>query len=384
MKKRALLTGVMALAFLLATADISRAADTVSTAPKIIERPAIAGYKKDSHGVAVVRAPDTIDTVIVHATYNPSLANDAQTFEGAAMLWKGYGVAPHYAIDPKGVIYRLIPENNIAFHAGVSALPNGDTDVNTRSIGIELIYPNTEPPSAAQYASLKYLLTDITSRYTIHYVLGHSQIAPGRKVDPWNFDWSIIPDIFVPTKLVFSNADPVGTMQTLTPEQQTVLKYYSYRKGCPVSLADMRMVTVPYYDFAGDAQSGVVITNKSAAKETVAFFKALFAKKFPLRSVQPVDAFQGLDTFSVLADNSSAFNCRPIAGTKTYSQHAYGMAIDINPAQNPSSGTMTASMQRAKGAVTPAIASALKAIGWQWGGDWKTKKDYQHFSRNGK
>ncbi len=132
-----------------------------------------------------------IDTIIVHSSYN-ALGGDEYDFKKLLSEYKEYGVSPHYVIDRKGNVYRLVSEKNIAYHAGESKVPDGRTGVNNFSIGIEIMSTRTDGPSNAQYAALKNLITDIKTRYKIKYTLGHSQIAPGRKDDPWNFDWKKI------------------------------------------------------------------------------------------------------------------------------------------------------------------------------------------------
>jgi len=344
-----------------------------ASALKIVQKPVSFGYK----AVASTR-PRTIDTIIVHATYNPTLKT--QTFAGAFSEWKANAVSPHYAIDRAGVIYQLVAEKNIAYHAGVAALPNGDTNVNTRSIGIEMIYSNKDTPSAAQYASLQALIKNIQSRYNIGYILGHKQISPGRKVDPWNFDYTKISSLFMPATSVF--APPVTLSTTifqraiapLTIAQQSVMQQYSYRARCPVSLGDLRAINVSYHDFNGAVEQGTLVVHKSIAPQTVDAFQALFNQKFPIHSIRPIDEYQGMDASSVAADNTSAFNCRPVSGTSVLSQHAYGTAIDINPKENTN----------VKNTLTAAVVSIMKNFGFQWGGNWTAKKDYQHFSTNGK
>lgn len=132
-----------------------------------------------------------IDTVIIHSSYN-ALDGDEYDFKKLLEEYKEYGVAPHYVINRKGNIYRLVSEKNIAYHAGASKVPDGRTGVNNFSIGIEIMTTESDSPTAAQYAALKKLIADIKTRYEIKYVLGHNQIAPGRKTDPWNFDWDKI------------------------------------------------------------------------------------------------------------------------------------------------------------------------------------------------
>ena len=132
-----------------------------------------------------------IDTIIIHSSYN-ALGGDAYDFKKLLAEYKEYGVAPHYVIDREGEIYRLVAEKNIAYHAGESQVPDGRTGVNSFSIGIEIMCTKSDGPSDAQYAALKNLIADIKIRHTVKYILGHNQIAPGRKDDPWKFDWKKI------------------------------------------------------------------------------------------------------------------------------------------------------------------------------------------------
>jgi hypothetical protein len=129
-----------------------------------------------------------IDTVIIHSSYN-SLGGDEYDADAIIAIYRDYGVAAHYMIDRDGVVLRLVREKDVAYHAGVSTLPDGRTNVNSVSVGIELIGNLGDGFTRDQYDALNALLFDIQSRYEIRYVLGHSDIAPGRKTDPWNFDW---------------------------------------------------------------------------------------------------------------------------------------------------------------------------------------------------
>jgi N-acetyl-anhydromuramyl-L-alanine amidase AmpD len=132
-----------------------------------------------------------IDTIVIHSSYN-ALGGDEYDFKKLLSEYKEYGVSPHYVIDRSGNVYRLVAEKNIAYHAGESKAPDGRAGVNNFSIGIEILENKTDGPSAAQYVALKNLIADIKTGYKIKYILGHNQIAPGRKDDPWNFDWKKI------------------------------------------------------------------------------------------------------------------------------------------------------------------------------------------------
>lgn len=135
----------------------------------------------------------TIDTIIIHSTYN-ALGGDPFSLDKILDIYKSYGVSPHYIIDRGGKIYQLVEDKNIAYHAGESKMPDGRTGINNFSIGIEMINTKTDKFTGTQYAALDKLIEILKSRYKIKYVLGHNQIAPGRKDDPWNLDPALILD----------------------------------------------------------------------------------------------------------------------------------------------------------------------------------------------
>ena len=170
----------------------------------------------------------------------------------------------------------------------------------------------------------------------------------------------------------------------------------SWRAGCPVSLRDLRAVTASYRGFGGSVRTGTLIVNRDVAAKVVVVLGKLFAERFPIRRMEPVDTFGGSDYASIEADNTSAFNCRPVAGTSRWSEHAYGRAIDLNPLENPyvSGGTTSHAASRRyldrsrqlKGMVHSgdSVVTAFASVGWGWGGSWSGTKDYQHFSASGR
>ncbi len=130
-----------------------------------------------------------IDTLVVHTSYN-ALGGDEFDKDQVIQEWKDAGVAPHYMIARDGTIYQLVADQNIAWHAGVAKLPDGRTDVNSFSIGIEVINTKEGKFAEAQYLALNSLIATLKQKYAIKYILGHSEIAPGRKTDPWGIAWS--------------------------------------------------------------------------------------------------------------------------------------------------------------------------------------------------
>lgn len=134
------------------------------------------------------RKSQDIDTVVLHSSYN-NQGGDEYSVEKVIDIWRDYGVAPHYVIDREGKVYRLVQEKNIAYHAGVSEMKDGWTDVNTFSIGVEILNSKDDQYTDAEYQAINDLIAYLKQTYPIKYVVGHDDIAPDRKTDPWNFDW---------------------------------------------------------------------------------------------------------------------------------------------------------------------------------------------------
>src|SRR6187200_1797340 len=110
---------------------------------------------------------------------------------------------------------------------------------------------------------------------------------------------------------------------------------HSYRAGCPIGPAELRSVAFSYRDFAGGVHTGRIVVARRVADSVVTVFRRLWEARFPLRSVRPVSVYRGDDDASMAADNTSGFNCRRVEGSSSWSMHAYGEAIDVNPVENP-------------------------------------------------
>ncbi|HEV7722741.1 MAG TPA: M15 family metallopeptidase, partial [Iamia sp.] len=109
----------------------------------------------------------------------------------------------------------------------------------------------------------------------------------------------------------------------------------SWREGCPVHWNDLSAVNVAYWGYDGKRHTGNLVVHDSVAADVVKVFRRMYDVRYQIRRIHPVDAYGGSDPKSMAANNTSAFNCRPVAGTSSWSEHAYGQAIDINPVQNP-------------------------------------------------
>ena len=172
---------------------------------------------------------------------------------------------------------------------------------------------------------------------------------------------------------------------------------FSWRPGCPVPLGDLRLLTIGHWGFDGKVRSGELVVHRDVADEVVRVFGVLFGARFPIERMELVDVYAGDDDRSMAANNTSAFNCRRSSGDAAeWSEHAYGRAVDINPVLNPyvsSSGVEPPAGRRYldRSADVPGlirrdgvVVQAFEAIGWPWGGEWSSAKDYQHFSSTGR
>jgi hypothetical protein len=183
------------------------------------------------------------------------------------------------------------------------------------------------------------------------------------------------------------------TVARVTPAQLP----YSWHPGCPVAPAQLRRLRVAYWSFDGRAHTGALVVNADAVSDLVHVFARLYAARFPIRRMRPIDAYHGRDEPSLEADNTAAFNCRYAVapGPKRWSAHAFGRAIDVNPVENPylEGGRVHPRQGRAfldRSRRRPGMAvrggllvRAFAGVGWAWGGRWVGSPDYQHFSATG-
>jgi len=187
-----------------------------------------------------------------------------------------------------------------------------------------------------------------------------------------------------------------GSVSRIDPATRELMVGSSWRAGCPVPLRNLRVVRVTYLGFNEEAQRGRLVVHRRWADEILGIFRDLYESASQIRRVRLVDRYGADDRASMRHDNTSAFNCRYVAGTTTWSQHAYGRAIDINPVENPYVDGDHVSPRRGRrfldrSDVRPgmvvlrdAVWHAFHRIGWGWGGSWSSVKDYQHFSSNGR
>ena len=177
------------------------------------------------------------------------------------------------------------------------------------------------------------------------------------------------------------------------------IKGKSFAKGCTIPMEELRYLILPHFDGKGHVKIGEMICHESIAADLIDIFRQLFNLRYPIESMRLIDDFDANDVRSMEANNSSAFCYRVVAGSKKLSAHARGVAVDINPLYNPyvkqKPDRLIVSPEAARpyadrsrtdipmkiDADDPATL-LFKAHGFEWGGDWTTLKDYQHFEKD--
>jgi D-alanyl-D-alanine carboxypeptidase len=172
---------------------------------------------------------------------------------------------------------------------------------------------------------------------------------------------------------------------------------YSWRRGCPVGPVELRLLRMDYWGLDGRVHQGELIVHRDHARRILGVFGKLFRARYPIQRMRLVDAYRADDDRSTAANNTSGFNCRRVSGSSSWSEHAFGRAIDLNPLRNPyvtrggrvspPAGRPYANRaRRAAGMIHggDTVVRAFAAAGWRWGGNWSGSRDYQHFSSTGR
>jgi hypothetical protein len=206
----------------------------------------------------------------------------------------------------------------------------------------------------------------------------------------------------LPLAVVAFHTSAPAQIQPLPTTLQAQLSGRFWHAGCPVPLSGLRVLTVTHWGFDGRAHTGRLIVNEAVAAPLARVFRRLYVLRFPIRHLRLDDAYGAARARPADGDISGAFECRQAvpspctggSGTGTWSMHAYGEAIDLNPVENPYVGcgrtrdrASEPYLDRTRlrpGMVTPAVVAAFRSIGWGWGGSWSgSTKDFMHFSATG-
>lgn len=165
-----------------------------------------------------------------------------------------------------------------------------------------------------------------------------------------------------------------------------------------VSYDDLRYLHIMHYDFDGNPAEGELICNESIASDLAEIFYELYLNEYQLERVLLIDEYDGDDTASMEANNTSCFNYRTVDDTDRLSKHAYGLAVDINPFYNPYVTYEKDGSERISPAASIDYADRSTSFpykidendlcyklfteyGFTWGGHWNNSKDYQHFQK---
>ncbi len=182
---------------------------------------------------------------------------------------------------------------------------------------------------------------------------------------------------------------------TVSAVPADVLARSTWQAACPVKAADLRYLTMSFWGFDGRAHTGEMLVNAKGAAGITKVFGQLFAAHFPLEEMRVTSPAELTAPPTGDGNSTSAFVCRPARGQTSWSAHAYGLAVDVNPFCNPytqgdlvlpelASAYVDRSNRR-PGMVQAGDATvrAFAAIGWSWGGSWSSPKDRMHFTGNG-
>ena len=181
---------------------------------------------------------------------------------------------------------------------------------------------------------------------------------------------------------------------TVEPVPADVAARSTWTEACPVALSDLRYVTVPFWGFDQQLHTGELLLHADAVDAVVAGFRVLHERRFPIEEMRITrpDELDAPPTGD--GNNTSAFVCRPSRGSSSWSEHAYGRAVDINPFHNPYvrgdvvipelASTYADRANVRPGMLTADDVAGFRAAGWGWGSEWSSFQDHMHVSADGR
>lgn len=219
---------------------------------------------------------------------------------------------------------------------------------------------------------------------------------------------SLLPLLFLGSNPSFAASQDEGLALSLTKEEAASfsispipdavfqkMKGKSYKDDCPVPKDELRYVRVLHKTLDGKTKTGEIIVNRLIAQDVVEIFHALYKANYAIEKMHLIDVYDADDERSMRDNNTSSFNYRTISGTKKISKHGLGLAIDINPLYNPYVKMLNGKLHVEPATGKPYLAreksfsykidhndltyKLFTERGFDWGGDWKNRKDYQHF-----
>ena len=187
-------------------------------------------------------------------------------------------------------------------------------------------------------------------------------------------------------------AETPWSVSPLSASARQAMTGKSWKPGCPAPLADLRAIDVLYVGFDGMQHNGTIVVHKRFTSDVVAIFQELYKARFPIHKVAPWEQY-GSNVYAQ-RDITVGFYCEKADDDPSeWTSHAFGMAIDINPFENPflnehgqwwpAAAAANGPREAGRGKITwdsPALLIFARH-GWSWGGFFHGEKDYMHFTK---
>ena len=237
---------------------------------------------------------------------------------------------------------------------------------------------------------------------------GEARPAPawlGQRTLPTTPEGRVVVPQTTPTELVdrqlvsvdhLAPPDGPAFAATIGPVGDDILARSTWRPGCPVEPDELAYVTVTFWGFDDRPHTGELLVDATAADDLVTVFARLYEARFPIEEMRIVTQADLDAPPTGDGNNTTSFVCRPVTGGTSFSEHAYGLAVDVNPFHNPyrrddlvlpelAASYLDRTSDR-PGMITDGdvVVEAFADIGWTWGGDWRSLEDYHHFSARGR
>lgn len=182
---------------------------------------------------------------------------------------------------------------------------------------------------------------------------------------------------------------------TIRSPSKQVLRRSTWKPSCPVKANDLAYVNVSFWGFDRQPHTGELLVHEDVARDVVSVFRSLHRERWPIEEMRITRAVELDAPPTGDGNNTGAFACRPARLSADWSEHAYGLAVDVNPFHNPYVRDDLVLPERAivyrnrswrrPGMILPGdvVTRSFARIGWGWGGAWSSSKDWMHFSRSG-
>lgn len=287
------------------------------------------------------------------------------------------------------------------------ATPPIDTDTTTSDVPAGTVSSVLDRPDALLHITEPFDANEHASRHRFATQIAHATVAPAwlgaTPLEERLRDGEgryVTPDELVDRRLITHSDLPVPSTDTFVATvddvTQPILARSTWHDACPVTPDDLAYVTVTFYGFDQVTHTGELLVHRDVADDVITVFARLFDVKFPIEAMRIIRQDE-LDADPTGDGNiTTGFVCRSVTSGTSWSEHAYGRAIDINPFHNPYlrgsrvvPELATAYLDRTN--IRPGmiragdeVVDAFAAIGWSWGGNWVSAKDWMHFSSTGR